>query len=428
MSAAASAGHTSAEPSSASSSAEPPQYACDQKGYLVFQKGLVCHRYTLHKQLGKGTFSKVFAAKFRDDGQYYALKIIRNTEKYQVAAQTELRILEFVTNLDTAATSCCIHLQDRFDYYGHPCFVFRLYGRSLYSFMHDNHYRPFLDHHVRHFAFQIMNAIDFLHTNGIIFTDLKPENIVFVHDQPVRRQIGEHDIWIPTDTNIKLVDFGSAVFVEPHRTYNYLIQTRHYRAPEVVLGLNWSLPVDIWSVGCVLLELIHGQMVFNTHDSIDHLNQMTRMIGCMPRSVIATIPDEIWSAFFHSDGTLNLRNARVSRVQCKQLHQYFNHSKREHQLMMDLVQKMLRWKEQDRWKSNKCMAHPYFQADRGDAEPRERLAEKRVPHARSDRPRASPGRSRGSKSPRQRSPLHGQRRASPRQGSSDRRAEKRRSR
>jgi serine/threonine protein kinase len=337
----------------------PPQYCCDEKGYLAFSKGLKILNYRLYRQLGKGTFSKVFAVHDTQttDLRALALKVIRNTEKYQVAARTELKILEFITEVDKDKSSCCIHLLDSFFYYGHPCFVFPLFGRSLYSFMHDNQYRPFLDQHILDFARQIINAINFLHSFRIVFTDLKPENIVFVKDHPIRSKIGDTETWIPSDTQIKLVDFGSAVW--DSKDHNYLIQTRHYRAPEVVLGMNWSIPVDTWSIGCVLLELTHGQMVYNTHDSIDHLNQMITMIGAIPRSLIYRIPADTWEAFFHSDGSLRLEIAKRSCVQCKPLAKYFKSSP-QHELLMDVIARMLRWKAEDRISTQKALEHRYF--------------------------------------------------------------------
>ncbi len=63
---------------------------------------------------------------------------------------------------------------------------------------------------------------------------------------------------IPVSGDIKLIDFGSATFESDY--HSSIVSTRHYRAPEVILGLGWSFPCDIWSVGCILVELLTGKL------------------------------------------------------------------------------------------------------------------------------------------------------------------------
>lgn len=225
--------------------------------------------------LGRGTFSKVFETINIRDQSKMAIKVIRNTHRYIEAAKTELRVLQHITNADDG-NSACIHLMQYFSWNNHPCFIFKLYGASIYTVMSKNKYRPFPDAMVRSLTYQICNAIQFLHNLGIVFTDLKPENMVFCDSRTYSVIYDGKQQLLPLNTTIKIVDFGSAVY-EPHYDignaktwkfkdgYNYLIQTRHYRAPEVVLEIPWKRAVDIWSVGCVILEFLYGSMVFNTY-------------------------------------------------------------------------------------------------------------------------------------------------------------------
>ena len=62
------------------------------------------------------------------------------------------------------------------------------------------------------------------------------------------------------NTEIKVIDFGSATFDWEH--HSTIVSTRHYRAPEVILELGWSQPCDVWSIGCILFELIFGFTLF----------------------------------------------------------------------------------------------------------------------------------------------------------------------
>ena len=212
-----------------------------------------------------------------------------------------------------------------------------------------------------------------MHHLGIIFTDLKPENMVFV-DGRTQAYINKHgkQEFLPIDTRIKLVDFGSAVY-EPiwnpknpktekfKHGYNYLIQTRHYRAPEVVLEMPWKRQVDIWSIGCVILEFLYGSMVFNTHCAIDHLNQMQKMIGKIPDILIQKASDKAYHELFVNGGKLNLEKAKISRAQAKPLRSYFNLDNIEHQALYDLVQRTLRWQAKDRISADAILRHAYFQ-------------------------------------------------------------------
>ena len=78
------------------------------------------------------------------------------------------------------------------------------------------------------------------------------------------------------DTEIRLIDFGSATFQEEY--HSTVVSTRHYRAPEIILGLGWSYPCDIWSIGCILVEFFTGDALFQTHDNLEHLAMMEAVV------------------------------------------------------------------------------------------------------------------------------------------------------
>jgi dual-specificity kinase len=79
------------------------------------------------------------------------------------------------------------------------------------------------------------------------------------------------------DTEIRLIDFGSATFDDEY--HSSVVSTRHYRAPEIILNLGWSYPCDIWSIGCILVEFFTGDALFQTHDNLEHLAMMESVCG-----------------------------------------------------------------------------------------------------------------------------------------------------
>lgn len=129
-----------------------------------------------------------------------------------------------------------------------------------------------------------------LHDLQLIHTDLKPENILlksqkyqaFTYNRnipssstTVNRHASQRRVLL--DTEIRLIDFGSATFESEY--HSTVVSTRHYRAPEIIMGLGWSYPCDIWSIGCILVEFFTGDALFQTHDNLEHLAMMEAVIG-----------------------------------------------------------------------------------------------------------------------------------------------------
>ncbi len=86
-----------------------------------------------------------------------------------------------------------------------------------------------------------------------------------------------------------VIDFGGATRVDnEHKTH--IVNTRQYRAPEVILELGWSTPSDIWSLGCLLAELLTGNLLFGTHESLEHLTMMEHCVGPFPFRMVKHSP------------------------------------------------------------------------------------------------------------------------------------------
>ena len=211
-----------------------PSYKVDCNGYIEFERGLLLkNQFVIIETLGSGVFSKVLKAANILNGTLCAIKITRNEERFKASAKRELKILRDIVEND--CDSVCIHLQSEFSFKGHQCFIFNVYGPSIYQVLQSRKYQRFSNEVIKSVSYQICKAIAFLHSINIIFTDLKPENCIFVTANPT------------IDARIKLIDFGSAIYYNEENRHCQLIQTRHYRAPEVILGMRWMHAVDVWS-------------------------------------------------------------------------------------------------------------------------------------------------------------------------------------
>ncbi|KAE8658105.1 Myb-related protein 3R-1 [Hibiscus syriacus] len=150
-----------------------------------------------------------------------------------------------------------------------------------------------------------------MHDLHLIHTDLKPENILLVSSEYVklpgckRSYLNEaHFRCLPKSSAIKLIGFGSTAF--DNQNHSSVVSTRHYRAPEIIPGLGWSYPCDVWSVGCILVELCTGEALFQTHEHLEHLAMMERVLGSIPEHMIQR---EKWNNF-----ALNIVRDGVSRL------------------------------------------------------------------------------------------------------------------
>jgi serine/threonine protein kinase len=198
-----------------------------------------------------------------------AIKVVRRVRKYSEAARIEADILSDVNAADPCGASLCVRYLRAFEVRGHFCMVFEPLGPSLYDYVKANEYRPPPLYCVQAFADQLLQAVAFLHGMRLIHTDLKLENVLLVSREPFAltskptsvRRTGER-VLAPASTALKLIDFGGATFDWEHKSS--LINTRQYRAPEVILGLGWSMPSDVWSAGCILMELYTGELLFQT--------------------------------------------------------------------------------------------------------------------------------------------------------------------
>jgi len=140
---------------------------------------------------------------------------------------------------------------------------------NLYHFLKLNKFQGFSLSLIRRFAIQILQALAVLQRNNIIHCDLKPENILLKQSNR---------------SAVKVIDFGSSCFGD-RKIYTY-IQSRYYRAPEIILGVNYSNLIDMWSFACILIELFTGQPIFPGENETQQLLCIVEYLGLPPGNVL----------------------------------------------------------------------------------------------------------------------------------------------
>lgn len=291
-----------------------------------------------------------------------ALKIIKNIERYRDAAKLEINVLEKLTGKDPTGKYLCVSLFDQFNYRGHICLSFPVLGQSCFDFQKDNGYRPYTFEHVRHMTYQLCWAVKFMHDNRLTHTDLKPENILlldsdFKVEQSSRRRREYRRL---KKSDIRVIDMGSATF--DHEHHSAVVSTRHYRAPEVVLELGWNQACDVWSIGTIIFEFYMGITMFQTHDNLEHLAMMERILGPLPSHMINRTKKTKYFRKGKLDWDSHSSDGKYVRENCKPLMRYCRRrDDPEHMKLFDLIAQMLEYDPSRRINLAEALQHPFLQ-------------------------------------------------------------------
>jgi len=240
----------------------------EQEKELKFKKDeLIAGRYSYEKELGDAAFSTAVQCFDIKEKRLVCIKIIKNNKDYFDQSIDEIKLLRYINANGDPDAKCFLRVYDYFYYKEHLMIVSELLKDNLYDFYKyltdHNNTEYFTVERIQKLTKQVLICLDFIHDLKIIHCDLKPENILM-------KSI--------TDATCKVIDFGSSCFVHDH--LSAYIQSRSYRAPEVILGCRYDYKIDMWSLGCILAEIYTGNVLFQ-NDSIQSM--LARIIGiCGP--------------------------------------------------------------------------------------------------------------------------------------------------
>lgn len=247
----------------------------DAEGYYCYRFGEVLDgRYEVIAAHGKGVFSTVVRAKDLKAGkgghEEVAIKIIRNNDTMLKAGMEELVVLKTLAGADPEDRRHCVRFISSFKYRNHLCLVFESLHMNLREVLKKFGRNIGLKlTAVRAYAKQLFIALKHLRNCHVLHCDIKPDNMLVNESKTV----------------LKLCDFGNAMFAGKNEITPYLV-SRFYRAPEIILGLSYDHPMDIWSVGCCLYELYSGKVLFPGPSNNDMLRLHMELKGSFPKKML----------------------------------------------------------------------------------------------------------------------------------------------
>ncbi|TVU48743.1 hypothetical protein EJB05_00014 [Eragrostis curvula] len=247
----------------------------DADGYYTHRLGeLLDGRYEITAAHGKGVFSTVVRAKDlkagKDDPEEVAIKIIRNNETMYKAGKQEVSILEKLASADREDKRHCVRFISSFMYRNHLCLVFESLNMNLREVLKKFGRNIGLKlTAVRAYSKQLFIALKHLKNCKVLHCDIKPDNMLVNEAKNV----------------LKLCDFGNAMLAGMNEVTPYLV-SRFYRAPEIILGLPYDHPLDMWSVGCCMYELYTGKVLFPGPSNNDMLRLHMELKGPFPKKML----------------------------------------------------------------------------------------------------------------------------------------------
>merc|ERR1712086_573988 len=199
--------------------------------------------YELIKKLGRGKYSEVFEGVNANNEEKCVVKILKPVKKRKI--KREIKILHVVRDPQSKT----------------PSLIFEHVNNTDFKIL----YPTLSDYDIRYYIFELLKALDYCHSNGVMHRDVKPHNVMIDHE---KRQL-------------RLIDWGLAEFYHPGREYNVRVASRYFKGPELLVDYQmYDYSLDMWSLGCMLASMIfRKEPFFHGHDNYDQLVRIGKVLG-----------------------------------------------------------------------------------------------------------------------------------------------------
>ena len=309
----------------------------DNGNYKLVKGDHLAYRYEIKDLIGNGSFGTVCECFDHKNKAAVAIKVLKNKKSFHHQGGIEISILKAIKDNDLDDSNNLIKIKFYFIFRNHIFLVFPLLNISVYEYLVKNDMKGLSLTKVCDFTQQILRSLVTLETLSLIHCDLKPENLLFTN---------------ANYNQLTLIDFGSSCF--SHEKIHTYIQSRFYRAPEIILGLGYTGSIDIWSLGCLVFEMYTGKVLLPGNSEIDQLFLIIELLGLPPDHMI----EDSTKKFFVYEA-----NGKVKKMVMKDGREIVPNSKRLEcgdNLVVDFVYKCLEWDPEKRVKPKAALSHPWF--------------------------------------------------------------------
>ena len=311
-------------------------YPTNDEGYYKSVIGdHLAYRYEIKSILGIGAFGEVLKCLDHKINKQVAIKVNRNQPLYREAGNLESSIIDFLWNINSNQSKhYIIEKFGSFEFRGHLCLVFELLSLNLHEFCEKFNSKglPFLI--VHRIALQLLMGLKIIHSANIFHCDLKLDNILLKNEN---------------ESHIKIIDFGSA-WKNKKITLDY-IQSRPYRAPEIVIEAEYGKSIDIWSLGCILVEIITGKQLFPAISEQQLFIMYIEVLGYPSMEFLNTGKRKKY--YIQPNGRMKIKASAFARG----LRQILEGVDED---AIDFIEKCLQWNPEDRIDAENGLRHPWI--------------------------------------------------------------------
>ncbi|XP_055923021.1 casein kinase II subunit alpha isoform X1 [Eupeodes corollae] len=286
--------------------------------------------YQLVRKLGRGKYSEVFEAINIANSDKCVVKILKPVKKKKI--KREIKILENLRGGTNIITLLAV-VKDPVS--RTPALIFEHVNNTDFKQL----YQTLTDYEIRYYLFELLKALDYCHSMGIMHRDVKPHNVMIDHE----------------NRKLRLIDWGLAEFYHPGQEYNVRVASRYFKGPELLVDYQmYDYSLDMWSLGCMLASMIfRKEPFFHGHDNYDQLVRIARVLGT----------EELYAYLDKYNIELDPRFHDILQRHSRKRWERFVHSDNQHLVSpeaLDFLDKLLRYDHVERLTAREAMAHPYF--------------------------------------------------------------------